>query len=97
LADEITIGLIPRGVSTAGACPKTLHDEAAASPAAAVVKTNSRRFIFLLMIMPPKKPIQIARHGDVRVHLQILTELLHQSMYSEGVLSISFKIEAGSM
>src|SRR5262245_53889616 len=51
LEDATTHGLLPP-VFTAGACPKSgLVAEAAATPAAAVVRTKSRRFSFLILIL----------------------------------------------
>src|SRR5262245_39510754 len=51
LEEATTHGLVPP-VFTAGACPKSgLVAEAAATPAAAVVRTKSRRFTFLIRIL----------------------------------------------
>src|SRR6266513_3013420 len=49
LADEITTGLTLFGVITVGACPKSVAGAAAAAtPAAVVVWTNSRRLSFFI-------------------------------------------------
>src|SRR4051794_23048544 len=51
LADEMTTGFTPPG-ATAGARPKRPTGAAAATPAAAPVRTKSRREIFRLMPTP---------------------------------------------
>src|SRR5206468_10692404 len=70
LDEATTHGLVPP-VLTAGACPKRgLVAAAAATPAAAVVRTKSRRFSFLI------KPLQLAnsRTGELAILIRQFTD-----------------------